>query len=42
VSEGDLIGLTRNEVRALAHRRDRQWLRDDPRGEGDQQPFFGS
>jgi hypothetical protein len=42
VSEGDLIGLTRDEVRALAHRRDRQWLRDDPRGPGDQQPFFGA
>jgi hypothetical protein len=26
VSEGDLIGLTRNEVRALTHRRNRQWL----------------
>jgi hypothetical protein len=42
VSEGDLIGLTRDEVLALAHRRDRQWLRDDPRSPGDQQPFFGS
>jgi hypothetical protein len=42
VSEGDLIGLTRSQVRALAHRRDRQWLRDDPPGGGDQQPFFGS
>jgi hypothetical protein len=42
VSEGDLIGLTRDQVRALAHRRDRQWLRDDPRGPGDQQPFFGA
>jgi hypothetical protein len=42
VSEGDLIGLTRSQVRALAHSRDRQWLRDDPRGAGDQQPFFGS
>jgi hypothetical protein len=42
VSEGDLIGLTRSQVRALAHRRDRQWLRDDPPGRGDQQPFFGS
>jgi hypothetical protein len=41
VSEGDLIGLTRDEIRALAHRRDRQWLRDDPPGTGDQQPFFG-
>ena len=41
VSEGDLIGLTRDQVRALAHRRDCQWLRDDPRGAGDQQPFFG-
>ncbi|MGH2798300.1 MAG: hypothetical protein ACRDM0_11670 [Thermoleophilaceae bacterium] len=42
VSEGDLIGLTRDQVRALAHRRDRQWLRDDPRSPGDQQPFFGA
>jgi hypothetical protein len=42
VSEGDLIGLTRDQVRALAHCRDRQWLRDDPRGPGDQQPFFGA
>ena len=42
VSEGDLIGLTRSQVRALAHRRDRQWLRDDPPAAGDQQPFFGS
>ena len=42
VSEGDLIGLTRDEVRALAHRRDRDWLRDEPAGAGDQQPFFGS
>ena len=41
VSEGDLIGLTRDEVRALAHRRDRQWLRDNPPGAGDQRPFFG-
>jgi hypothetical protein len=40
VSEGDLIGLTGDQVRALAHRRDRQWLRDDPRSPGDQQPFF--
>ena len=40
VSEGDLIGLTRDEVRALAHRRDRDWLRDEPPGVGDQQPFF--
>ena len=40
VSEGDLIGLTRDEVRALAHRRDGEWLRDDPRSPGDQQPFF--
>lgn len=42
VSEGNLIGLTRDQVRALAHRRDHQWLLDDPRGAGDQQPFFGS
>ena len=42
VSEGDLIGLTRSQVRALTHRRDRQWLRDDPLGAGDQQPFFGA
>jgi hypothetical protein len=42
VSEGDVIGLTRDEVRALAHRRDRQWLRDGSPGTGDQQPFFGS
>ena len=42
VSEGDLVGLTRDEVRALAHRRDRQWVRDDPRDGGDEQPFFGS
>ena len=40
VSEGDLVGLTRDEVRALAHRRDRDWLRDEPPGAGDQQPFF--
>lgn len=42
VSEGDLIGLTRDDVRALAHRRDRDWLRDDPHGPGDRQPFFES
>jgi hypothetical protein len=42
VTEGDLIGLTRDEVRALADRRDRDWLRDDPRGPGDRQPFFES
>lgn len=42
VGEGDLIGLTRHEVRALAHRRNREWLGDDPPGTGDQQPFFGS
>jgi len=42
VSEGDIIGLTRDQVRALAHRRDRQWLRDYPRRPGDQQPFFGA
>jgi hypothetical protein len=42
VSEGDLIGLTRDEVRALARRRDRDWLLDDPRGTGDRQPFFES
>jgi hypothetical protein len=40
VSEGDLIGLTRDQVRALAHRRDREWLGDDPRSRRDQQPFF--
>jgi hypothetical protein len=40
VSEGDLIGLTRDEVRALAHRRDRDWLRDEATGTGGQQPFF--
>jgi hypothetical protein len=39
---GDLIGLTRDEVRALARRRDRDWLLDDPRGTGDRQPFFES
>ena len=42
VSEGDLIGLTHDEVRALAHRRDRDWLRDEPPAASDQQPFFGS
>jgi hypothetical protein len=42
VSEGDLIGLTRHEVRALAHRRDRQWLGDDSPGTGDYRPFFGA
>ena len=42
VSEGDLIGLTRDQVRALAHRRDRQWLRDEPPRDSDQQPFFGA
>jgi hypothetical protein len=42
VTEGDLLGLTRDEVRALAHRRDRDWLRDDPLGPGDRQPFFES
>jgi hypothetical protein len=42
VSEGDLIDLTRNQVRALAHRRDRQWLRDEPPSDRDQQPFFSS
>jgi hypothetical protein len=42
VSEGDLVGLTRDQVRALAHRRDRQWLRDDRRRPADQQPFFGA
>jgi hypothetical protein len=42
VSEGDLIGLTRNEVRALACRRDREWLRDEPPVGGDTQPFFSS
>jgi hypothetical protein len=40
VTEGDLIGLTRHEVRALAHRRDRDWLRDEAHGAGDEQPFF--
>jgi hypothetical protein len=40
VSEADLIGLTRDEVRALAHRRDRDWLRDDAPGAGDRQPYF--
>jgi hypothetical protein len=32
VSEGDLIGLTRDGVRTLAHRRDRDWLRDERPG----------
>jgi hypothetical protein len=36
VSEGDLIGLTRDQVRVLAYRRDRQWLRDEPPSNGDQ------
>jgi hypothetical protein len=34
--------LTRDEVRALAHRRDRDWLRDEPPGAGDRLPFFES
>ena len=42
VTEGDLIGLTRDEVRALAHRRDRQWLRAEPLEGDEQQPFFRS
>jgi hypothetical protein len=42
VTEGDLIGLTRDEVRALADRRDRDWLRDDPRATDDRQPSFES
>ena len=42
VGEGDLIGLTRDEVRGLAHRRDRQRLRDEPHDAGNQQPVFGS
>jgi hypothetical protein len=36
VSEGDLIGLTHDQVRVLAYRRDRQWLRDEPPSDGDQ------
>lgn len=40
VCEGDLVGLTRQEVRALVHCRDRQWLLDNPVADGDHQPFF--
>ena len=42
VSEGDLIGLTRDQVRGLAHRRDRQWLQDEPPTRSGDCPFFGS
>jgi hypothetical protein len=42
VSEGDLIGLTRDQVRGLVHRRDRQWLQDEPPARSGDHPFFGT
>ena len=42
VSEGDLVGRTRAEIRSLAHRRDARWLSDDPPASGSTFPFFES
>ena len=42
VSEGDIVGLTRDQIRSLAHRRDVQSLRDDAADAGSQFPFFES
>ena len=41
VSEGDLVGRSRAQIRTLAHQRNAQSLRDDPGKPGTQYPFFG-
>lgn len=42
LSEGDLIGLTRTQIRTLAHNRNTQSLRDDQPTLNSRHPFFES